>query len=81
MGVERLLDLGQHAERRAEGAGQEAGPVEADAVVVADGPAGGLGDSGDRVPRPPVVALGPLPVGTAVGALRLDGPSRPAKVK
>ena len=37
MGIEGLLHRGQDLEARAEGAGEEASAVEADAVVVADG--------------------------------------------
>ena len=60
---------------------QEAGPVEADAVVVADGPPGARGGLGDPVPGLPVVVVDPggaSPLG-AVGCSASGG--RPAKVK
>src|SRR5580692_1303694 len=66
VGIERLLQAAQNLESRAERPGQEAAPVEADPVVVADGGAVRERRVGDHVPAPPVVALAPLAV--AVGA-------------
>ena len=73
------MTRGQHPEAGAQGVGQEPGPVEADAVVVADGPAGGHGGPGHLVPGLPVVAAATQPPGRRSAS----GPSggRPAKVK
>ena len=76
VGVEGRLDRGEDVERAAEAVGQEAAPVESDAVVVADGPAGRQGGPGHLVPRPAVVvgrSRRPRPAG-----IRGDVPGRPA---
>jgi hypothetical protein len=68
--VECRLHRGQHVEGAAEGVGQEAAPVEPDAVVVAERPTGVHGGPGDLVPRPAVVVGHPgVPGREVVGAV------------
>src|ERR1700735_4025356 len=60
--VEALFEAGEDVESRTEGARQEAGPVEPDAVMMADGRAVGQGGVGHDIPGLPVVALPPVGV-------------------
>lgn len=57
MGVERRLDLAQHVEPLAQRLGHEPGPVEAHAVVVAQGAAAGQDGPRAGVPGGGVVRL------------------------
>ena len=59
-GSKVCLEPAQDLEARAEGPGQEAGAVQPDAVVMADGGAVGQGGVGHGVPGLAVVALAPL---------------------
>ena len=71
VGVEGRLEAPQNVEPRAERTGQEAGAVEPDAVMVADGGAVRQRGVGHGVPGLAVVALAPF--GVALGAAPAEG--------